>query len=180
MSVHLADTPVLTTQRLTLRAPQASDVSACMAFLATERTQYMGGPYDPAHAWRSTGHLIGHWVMRGYGLFIYCDRATGQPLGATGPYFPEAWVEPEFGWSMWDAAREGQGLVFEAVTAARAWTYTTLGWTTAVSYIDPENTRSIALAERLGAVLDPAATCPDLPGWEGTLIFRHPSPEALL
>ncbi|QEW22260.1 hypothetical protein LA6_004478 [Marinibacterium anthonyi] len=179
MTVTLADTPVLETRRLILRAPQSSDVEPAIAFLATERSQYMGGPYTRHQAWRTMGHFIGHWVMQGYGLFVFCDKATGQPLGATGPFFPESWVEPEFGWSCWAPEAEGKGLVLEAAQAARQWAYDTLGWTTAVSYIDPANARSIALAERLGARHDPQAGVPDLDGWDSTLVFRHPGPEAL-
>jgi RimJ/RimL family protein N-acetyltransferase len=57
----------------------------------------------------------------------------------------------------------------------RAHAFRDLGWTTAVSYIDPDNARSIALAERLGAVRDRGARQPvfDKP----CLVYRH-SPEA--
>ncbi|MBB93032.1 MAG: GNAT family N-acetyltransferase [Rhodobacteraceae bacterium] len=179
MSVTLSDTPVLETDRLILRAPQAGDMEPGMAFLMDDRARFMGGPQSRFQAWRTMGHLTGHWVMRGYGLFIYCDKASGTPLGAVGPFFPEGWVEPEFGWSAWTSATEGKGLVAEAAAAARRWAYDTQGWTTAVSYIDRDNARSIALAKRLGAVLDDQAAYPDLPGWEGTLVFRHPGPEDL-
>ena len=83
------------------------------------------------------------------------------------------WVEPEFGWSAWSPETEGKGIVREAAAAARDWAWDNLGWTTAVSYIDQDNARSIALAERLGAVHDPDGAHPDLDGWEGTLVFRH-------
>ncbi len=47
---------------------------------------------------------------------------------------------------------------------------------TLVSYIDPRNERSIRLAERLGARLDPRAAQPED---DPCLVFRHPGPEAL-
>ncbi len=176
MTVTLANTPVLETERLILRAPQASDTAPCMAFMMDERSRYMGGPRTRFDAWRTMGHIIGHWVMRGYGLFIYCDRSTGTPLGAVGPYYPEGWTEPEIGWSVWPPEAEGKGFAHEAALATRRYAYDTLGWTTAVSYIDPENTRSIALAKRLGATHDTACAYPDLPGWDGTIVMRHPAP----
>lgn len=179
MSVTLANTPVLETERLILRAPQASDVEPGIAFLTDDRSRYMGGPRTRFEAWRTMGHLFGHWVMRGYGMFIFCDRTSGDPLGAVGPFNPEGWTEPEIGWSVWSPSVEGKGLAHEAALAARAHAYDVLGWTTAISYIDPENARSIALAKRLGAQVDPDGTYPDLPGWDGTLVFRHPAPEAL-
>ena len=49
-----------------------------------------------------------------------------------------------------------------------------LGLTSLVSYIDPANARSIKLAEKLGARLDPAAKGPS----QGDLVYRHPLPEA--
>lgn len=177
--VTLANTPVLETERLILRAPQAGDTEPGMAFLQDDRSRYMGGPQSRFQAWRTMGHVAGHWVMRGYGMFVYCDKATGKPLGVTGPFYPEGWAEPEFGWSVWTVEAEGKGYVFEAAQAARTWAYANLGWTTAVSYIDPENVRSMALARRMGAVVDPDAALPDLPDWEGTLVFRHPGPEDL-
>jgi RimJ/RimL family protein N-acetyltransferase len=92
-----------------------------------------------------------------------------------GPWYPADWSEPELGWTLWSAAHEGKGYAHEAAVAARAHAYSVLGWTTAVSYIDPDNARSIALAERLGATLDPDAAHHN----PADLVYRHPAPEAL-
>ena len=51
---------------------------------------------------------------------------------------------------------EGHGFATEAARAARAHAYGTLGWPTAVSYVDADNHRSAALALRLGCTEDPA------------------------
>jgi len=179
MTVILANTPVIETERLILRAPHAGDVAPSLDFLVSDRARYIGGPYTREAAWRSMGHLIGHWVMRGYGLFVVTEKGSDEPLAGIGPWFPEAWTDREIGWSVWNPKAEGKGYAFEAAQAARAYAYQTLGWTTAISYIDPENERSIALARRMGCTLDPDLEIPDLEGWEGTLVFRHPSPEAL-
>ena len=68
-------------------------------------------------------------------------------------------------------------LTFEqmAAAAARDHAFGALGWETAVSYIDPDNIRSVALAERLGARHDPEARGP---GENSCLVYRHPRPEA--
>lgn len=58
--------------------------------------------------------------------------------------------------------------------AARTHAFHDLGWTTAVSYIHPDNARSITLAERLGATLDPKAQTPDS---DPCLVYRHPRQE---
>ena len=167
----LADTPVLTTDRLTLRAPQAGDWPAWRDFATGPRAQYIGGPFtDPGAAWRGFGHVIGHWVLRGFGMFVFTLRGEDAPLGMAGPWYPDAWPEHEIGWTVWTAAAEGRGLAHEAARAARAFAFDRLGWDTAVSYIAPENARSIALASRLGAQPDPAAAHP---GTDPCLVFRH-------
>jgi RimJ/RimL family protein N-acetyltransferase len=121
-------------------------------------------------------HLTGHWVHRGFGMFIFHAKGDPTPLGMTGPWFPEGWPEHELGWSVWNSAAEGKGFAFEAARAARDYAWRALGWTCAVSYIDPANDRSIALARRMGAVLDRDATAP---GDGEALVYRHPAPEAL-
>lgn len=178
MIPRLADTPVLETDRLILRAPEAGDWEAAAAFITSKRTRYMWDPCSRHDAWLNFGHLVGHWVLRGYGLFVMCLKSGGRPIGDIGPLFPEGWAEPEIGWGIWQDEYEGKGLAFEAAQVARAYVFRNLGWKTAVSYVDPENARSIALAERLGCRLDPEADLPDLPGWEGTLVYRHTRPEA--
>jgi RimJ/RimL family protein N-acetyltransferase len=166
--------PTLETERLVLRGPDARDWEAWAAFLASDRARYAGGPKDRPDAWRALGHMIGHWTLRGFGLFVFALKDSDVALGSAGPYYPEGWPEHEIGWTIWHADAEGRGYAFEAARAARAWAYRTLGWTTAVSYIHPDNARSIALAHRLGATADPGAARPH----PGDLVYRHPAPEA--
>ena len=171
--VQLSDTPILTTRRLILRAPQASDWPAWNEFVQSPRSAGIGGPMvAPGQAWRAFGHVIGHWVLRGFGMFTVTDRETGRPLGLIGPWYPDGWPEREIGWSMWDPAYEGRGIAYEAALAARDFVIEDLGWTSFVSYIAPDNARSAALAQRMGAVLDPAARHP---GSEPCDVWRHPS-----
>lgn len=66
----------------------------------------------------------------------------------------------------------------EAARAVRNHAYGALGLITLVSYFDRENTRSIAVADRLGCTRDPQAAIPDIPGWKDALVYRHPGPEA--
>ena len=179
MTRHPDATPVIETERLTLRAFGPEDVADGVVFLMDERTKFMGGPYTRAAAWDHCAGLIGHWAIRGYGLFSMCLKGSDKAIGDCGLLQPGGYGEPELGWGLWRADLEGTGLVHEAATAVRAHAYGALGWTTLVSYVDPENTRSIALARRLGCRPDPEAGLPDLPGWEGTLVYRHPSPAEL-
>lgn len=167
--------PTLTTSRLTLRAPAAQDWPAFRDFIAHPRSRFIrGDDMDEGKSWRAFCHLVGTWVARGYGSFVFTLQGSDQALGLTGPWHPIDWPEAELGWTVWSDAAEGKGYAHEAAAAARDHAFRDLGWKTAVSYIDPENARSIALATRLGAVLDPAAATP--PGDKPCLVFRHPKP----
>ncbi|MEM9138761.1 MAG: GNAT family N-acetyltransferase, partial [Pseudomonadota bacterium] len=99
----------------------------------------------------------------------------GRYVGRVGLWFPDGWPEPEIGWSL-TAEGEGRGIAHEAALAARAYAYDTLGWTTAISLISPDNVRSIALAERMGCTREPDFEHAEY----GTMgVWRHPGPEAL-
>lgn len=167
--------PVVETDRLRLRAAKASDFEAFAAFRASDRVAHMGGPNDRDEAFKDICYSVGQWALRGYGLWIVADRSTDEPLGYTGLYYPEYWAEPEIAWAVFERA-EGKGVAFEAATAARAFAYGQLGWKTVISAIIPGNTRSVALAERLGATLDGTY---DHPKIGEMMIYRHPGPEAL-
>lgn len=176
MSAFLSDIPVLTTQRLRLRAPVAGDWPFWRDFAATERARFIRpAEFDDGKSWRAFGHVIGHWVLRGWGSFVFTRQDDDIPLGMTGPWYPEGWPEREIGWTVWSADAEGKGYAHEAALAARAYAFDKLGWDTAVSYIDPRNARSIALAERLGATLDTGAIAP-ASDEIACLVYRHPSP----
>lgn len=174
--VTLTDTPVLTTERLVLRAPHAGDWPVWREFYESPRAEYVGGPLvGGGLAWRAFGHFVGHWVLRGYGMFVLTERGSDLPLGAVGPWFPDGWAEHEIGWAIWSTTLEGRGYAHEAALAARDFAIRKLGWSQPVSYIDPANTRSIALALRLGASPDPDAPLPDFTAARPVpLVFRHP------
>lgn len=177
MIPHLADTPVLETERLILRAPRMEDYPAFEAFYMSKRAQFIGGPGTVGTSWRAFAHATGMWALRGYGSFVFLDRDTETPIGLTGPWKPMNWPEPEIGWTVWTGEAEGKGYAFEAATAARDFARNTLGWTDMVSYIDTGNDRSVALAERLGCWLDESAPKPDKDE-PPILVYRHPSAEA--
>lgn len=178
MKVQLSNTPVIETERLTMRAPQAEDYPHWESFAVSERARYIGGPYTEKTAWRAFGYVIGHWVLHGWGSFVFTLKKDTKALGLTGPWFPKGWPEKELGWTIWHDDLEGTGLMYEAACAGRDYAFGTLGWPTAVSYIDEPNRRSIALAERLGASRDDAAPGPAVDDEKTVLVYRHPNPRA--
>jgi RimJ/RimL family protein N-acetyltransferase len=165
-------TPVLTTERLTLRAPVLADFEPYAAFFASPRSGFEDGPKSRGEAWKEFASVTGQWMLKGYGALSIVDRATGDYLGETGIFHPAGYPEPEVGWMVVPEA-EGRGIASEAALAVRAWAYAGLGLGTLVSYIADGNVRSIRVAERLGAVLDPAAPRPEL---DPCLVYRHPGP----
>lgn len=173
MTVSLA--PTLQTERLTLRGPEARDYELIAAFFADDvRSRGFGGPQNRNEAWRWFASMIGHWVLHGYSFWILDTRA-GETVGMVGIWGPEGWPEPELGWVMFENG-EGKGYAYEAALAVRAHAYQNLGFTTLSSNIFPGNTRSIALAERMGAVREREY---DNVTHGAEIVYRHPGPEAL-
>ena len=160
------------TQRLRFAVPSPAHLQAHIDFLASDRAAARGWGAMPHDAWRSFSAIIGHRTLKGFGPFIAEAKSDGHVVGIFGPWHPGGQPEPEIKWSIWQASDEGQGLAHEAAAATRAFAFQTLNWPTAVSYINPANTRSAALAQRLGATLDHQWTTP-----RGTTVdvWRHPT-----
>ncbi len=169
MTLHSVDIPVIETARLILRAGRETDLDALAAFYASDRAAYVGGPMDRVQSWLAIAAGLGHWLIRGYGMWTMEDRVTGLPCGRCGFIFREGWPEPELGWQVWDGF-EGNGLAHEAVVAARDHGARYFGLDSVVSYIDPANLRSQRLAIRLGAVHDGDTTLLGGP----VQAWRHP------
>ncbi len=162
----------LTTERLAMRPPEMDDFEGFAAFIASERSRFVGGPgRDRDVTWRAFAHLAGMWHLRGYGPFVVL--LDGAAIGMAGPWRPVTIPEPELSYTLWSGAHEGRGLMTEAAAAAVRWSWAR-GLPSLVSYIDPANAPSIALARRLGAALDPAAE----PSEPGVHVYRHPAPAA--
>ena len=159
--------PTLHTPRLTLRTPQMADFPAYRGFVTSARARFMGGPHDAAKAWDWFCNDTAQWQLLNLGGLIITlnQQPIGQVAVCHGPIFPE----PELGWFLFDAADEGQGYASEAAAALRDWALGARGLQTVVSYIDPGNTASIALARRLGGQPDAHAATP---GGMGGLTFR--------
>ena len=176
MTPALVGVPVLETDRLRLRAPEARDFAGFAAFYASDRARFVGGPLSRGDAWRGFAAMFGHWALRGFGLWMVERRADGALVGRVGLLFPERWPAPELAWTLFEG-REGRGYATEAARAARAHAYGTLGWDGLISLVDPRNAPSEAVARRLGAAPEADWTHPE-DGWSARL-WRHPAPAAL-
>ena len=163
-----ATVPVLETERLRLRAPKLADFEHWAAFFASPRSTFERGQMPKDEAYRNWAADVALWGLRGYGPFGIEMRDTGAYVGEVGIYQPEGYPEAELGWFAVPDA-EGRGFAAEAATAVLHWARRDFGWPRLVNYIDPANTRSIALGLRLGGVVDP-----DLLGVDpGDVVIRH-------
>jgi RimJ/RimL family protein N-acetyltransferase len=165
--------PVLETERLVMRGWSASDFEPfARAYADADTARYIGGVADRRLAWGHMAFHIGHWALRGFGLWVVETRDAHAFAGWSGLFFPEGAAEPEISWVLVPAAR-GRGYATEAAARARSHAFDTLGWSTAVSGITLANTASIRVADRLGARLE--RTIEHRDGERG--IFRHPGPD---
>ena len=164
----MTEIPVLNTNRLRLRPIVFDDFAAYRDVMASHRAVYMGGPFELATAWGMFANDAAQWLLFGHGCLMIERRSDGLVLGQVGinhgPLFPEK----ELGWLLYEGL-EGHGYAFEAAAAMRDWAFSHLGLATLVSYCDPENARSIALAQKLGATLDREARGQD----PEDLVFRY-------
>jgi RimJ/RimL family protein N-acetyltransferase len=88
------------------------------------------------------------WAELGYGRMAVLDRAGGEFLGRTGLKRWPQFEETEVGWALRPEAR-GRGLATEAARAVLEWSER-FGLPYVTAMIRPDNTPSIAVAERLG------------------------------
>jgi RimJ/RimL family protein N-acetyltransferase len=146
----------LATARLELRMFREDDLDAYADMCADEEVMRfigVGGPVGADVAWRQMALFLGEWILHGYGMWAVEERASGRLIGRVGFLNPHGWPACELGWLL---ARDawGHGFALEAAQAAIAHGRANLGIRELISLIRPDNARSIALAERLGATLD--------------------------
>ncbi len=169
-----AAVPVLVTERLTLRAPRATDFDVYATIFMSDRAVHMDGPYDRQGAWADFTQAAAGWLLRGIGLWTMQRRADAAVVGFGFFWQEYGDPEPEIGWVL-TADAEGNGYATEAARAMLPYALAQFGPGGFVSYIDPANTASARVADRLGARRDPAA---EASRGDGCHIWRHGSPEA--
>lgn len=150
----LSTAPTLTTARLILRGPQREDLAAFTRFMTSAPSMKAQGETVTAEqAWFGFLTGIGHWHWHGFGFFTVVDRQTTHPVGRVGLIKHSNWPDVELAWHLFEGA-ERKGYATEAASAVKTWAGADLGLDQLHSYIDVGNTRSQAVAKRLGAVTD--------------------------
>lgn len=152
--------PRLETERLLFRRPCRSDLPLYTRYCQSERSQYVGGPFNEVQAFEKLASMIGHWELRGFGRFVFLERETERPLGHFGALQLSSSEPPEITWTIWNEMDEGKGFATEAGVAFKSYAMREFGLSSLIAHVDCDNSASRRLAERLGGELDAEAAPP--------------------
>jgi len=108
---------------------------------------------DRIDTWRHLAMIVGHWQLRGFGMWGVFESDSGRLVGRVGFYEPADWPDFELGWTM-GRASWGKGYAPEAARACVEYAFDVMGRDHLISLIDPENVASIRVAEKIGETLE--------------------------
>ena len=146
----MSSIPTLETERLRLRGWREDDLDGYTAMMSDpEVTRFIGGVQTRNDCWRSIAAIIGHWVLRGHGMWAVERKSDGALVGRIGVWRPEGWPATEVVWAL-GRPYWRQGYATEAAKASLDFGFKTLSVPQLVSVIDPENFASLNVAKRLG------------------------------
>lgn len=146
--------PEIETERLRLRHWRESDVDPFFDFYRDPLSAAIyGNDIARSDVWRRVGLIIGHWHLRGFGPWALEDKATGKFAGHGGLWYPDGWGDVEVGYGIMPEFR-GRGYAAEVAGRVRDHGHRDIGLKRLVSYIDPANSASVKVAEKLGAAPD--------------------------
>ena len=144
--------PTLETERLRLRPLQGSDFEDYAALYADPEVAHFignGETWDRGRSWRHMAFAVGHWQLQGAGPWAVEEKASRTFAGIIGFWEPATWPGFELSWHLvrrfW-----GRGYATEAGGAALAYAFEVWRRDLVISLINPQNSRSIRVAERIG------------------------------
>lgn len=144
----MSSTFSIETERLLLRPVEPDDLDELVRLHEDSAVAHYIG--TPSREWLAEriGWSREEWAERGHGLLAIVDSSGGF-LGRTGlKYWPQ-FGETELGWVLQPEAR-GRGVATEAAGAVLRWGAANFDLPYITAMIRPDNTPSIAVAERLG------------------------------
>ena len=152
------EAPRIETDRLLLRPWRKEDFRPWLAIMQLpETTRFLGGdPMTAEDTWRRVASSVGSWSLLGFGNWVVTMKgAEDRPVGNVGLFNgwrdlePEFGEQPEMGWII-SPDVYGLGVAFEACSAVLQWAEASLAPTPIWAIIDPVNTPSLKLSEKLG------------------------------
>ena len=149
------------TSRLLLRPPKVEDLEPFVEIHEhPEVVRFLSGigtATGRVASWRLLALLIGHWHLRGYGQWAIVEKATGELIGRVGLWYPEGWPGIELGWVI-KRERWDNGFATEGAKAAADFAFNEVGADRIISMIQPDNPRSIRVAEKIGETFSETRT----------------------
>ena len=137
------------TGQLLLRPPESRDFNVYKSFFSDpEASRFYGGPLRTDQAWRVLAGHLGHWQLRGYGMWMIVREDSGEPVGGSGFVWPEGWPRRELTWWLLPEAR-GKGIAVEASRAAIRHAYDRYGWALVETHMSDANVAAKRLVQKL-------------------------------
>lgn len=157
--------PTLNTERLLLRAFVKDDLDPFANMVSDpevmQRATYDGTPMNRSQAWNWLCMMLGHWYLRGFGIWGIEEKESGEFIGRIGLQFLDWFDDVELVWMLSKSAW-GKGLATEGARAAIDYGLHTLALPRIAAVIYTENEASIRLAERLGMEMEKEVTRQDI------------------
>ena len=145
--------PTLKTKRLILRPFNHTDLDPFTEIVSDPEViryaTYTGSPVTRAQAWNWLCLMLGHWFLRGFGIWAVEDKTTGDLLGRIGLQHLEWFDGIELVWMLKQSAWR-QGFGTEGANAAIEFGFLMKDIPKLLAVIHIGNIPSEKLAERLG------------------------------
>jgi len=144
------------TERLLLREFREEDLDAYGAMCSdSEVMKFIGNGelLTRSQTWEQMALILGHWNLRGYGMWAVEEQDSGKFIGRIGFIDSEGWPGFELGWLL-GRPYWGNGYATEGAKYALEYAFTELEKQHVISLIYPDNKASIQVALRLGEKLE--------------------------
>lgn len=137
-----------------LRQWEASDFDFYGGYLGSEDSaRFYGGVLDGPKAWRHLASLIGHWSLKGFGVYAVEDTEQCKLQGCVGLWEPFGWPCREFVyWFTPDSYAGGRATT--AVQLALNHVKRAFPDEAIQSFIHPDNRAAIRLARAVGGTAE--------------------------
>jgi RimJ/RimL family protein N-acetyltransferase len=147
--MRIAPRVLIETSRLVMRGLEMADLDEFVALHRDPEVVRFVGALDRMQAKERLRANEQEWGERGHGMLAVLDRSSGRLLGRVGLKHWPQFRETEAGWLLRRDAW-GHGRATEAARACVNWGFAALPVPYITAMINPENTRSIRVAQRLG------------------------------
>jgi ribosomal-protein-alanine N-acetyltransferase len=146
------ETPRLETERLVLRPINVEDMGFVYELFSRPETNRYSG-HESLGSMEEAGELYDKYMKHGSASRFRVAvelKETGEPVGTLGLYsYSERDGRAELGYDLLEE-HWGRGIMTEAVGAVLRYGFEVLGLNRVEATMDPLNTRSVRLVERLG------------------------------